>query len=150
MAVVVGSVLECLGFGGFGGYVLLLGIALNGRVDAFANDLNFLAAALLLSLAAGFGFGAFLMSCRWIEAKVVGGRIFGAVIHLGATVVAAWGAIWAGLYQVHVDPTYGTWSPWIALAIGAAVIAIGIAVVVSLLLPARQAALPRPTPGIGF
>jgi hypothetical protein len=133
-----GSVLECLTFGGFGIYTLLLGIALNGRVDAFGNDLNFLAAAALLALATGFGIGALLMCVRWFEARIVGARIMGALLHLGATAVAAWALIEAGVYQFGVDQSYGYWSPWIALAVGAGVIAIGIAVLTSLFLPARQ------------
>ncbi len=136
--VVGGSALECLIFGGFGAYTLWLGIALNGRVDAFGNDLNFLAAAALLALAAGFGVGAFLMSFRWFDARIVGARIMGAVLHLGATALAAWAFIWAGVYQIGVDKSYGYWPPWIAFAIGAGVIAVGIAVLTSLFLPVRR------------
>ena len=136
--VVWGSALECLTFGGFGVYSLWLGIALNGRVDAFGNDLNFLAAAALLALAAGFGIGAFLMSFPWFEARIVGARIVGGVLHLGATAVAAWVFIGAGVYQIGVDRSYGYWPPWIAFAIGAGVIAVGIAVLTSLFLPVRR------------
>jgi len=136
--VVGGSALECLIFGGFGVYALWLGIALNGRVDGFANDLNFLAAAALLALAAGFGVGAFLMSFRWFEAKIVGARIIGAVIHLGATALAAWAFIWAGVHQIGVDKSYGYWPPWIAFAISAGVIAVGIGVLTSLFVPVRR------------
>jgi len=138
LVVVGGSALECLIFGGFGAYTLWLGIALNGRVDVFGNDLNFLAAAALLALAAGFGVGAFLMSFRWFDARIVGARIMGAVLHLGATTVAAWAFIWAGVYQIGVDKSYGYWPPWIAFAIGAGVIAVGIAVLTSLFLPVRR------------
>jgi len=136
--VVGGSALECLIFGGFGGYSLWLGIALNGRVDGIANDLNFLAAAALLALAAGIGVGALLIGFRWFEARIVGARIMGAVLHLGATAVAAWAFIWAGVYQIGVDRSYGYWPPWIAFAIGAGVIAVGIAVLTSLFLPVRR------------
>jgi hypothetical protein len=136
--VVGGSALECLILGGFGAYTLWLGIALNGRVDALGNDLNFLAAAALLALAAGFGVGAFLMSFRWFEARIVGARIMGAVLHLGATAVTAWAFIWAGVYQIGVDRSYGYWPPWIAFAIGAGVIAVGIVVLTSLFLPAPR------------
>jgi hypothetical protein len=45
--------------------------------------------------------------------------------------------IWAGVYQLGVDQTYGYWPPWIAFAIGAGVIAVGIAVLASLFLPVR-------------
>jgi hypothetical protein len=136
--VVGGSALECLIFGGFGAYSLLLGIALNGRVDALGNDLNFLAAAALFALAAGFGVGAFLISFRWFEARIVGARIMGAVLHLCATAVAAWVSISAGVYQIGVDRSYGYWPPWIAFAIGAGVIAVGIAVLASMFLPVRR------------
>jgi len=137
--VVGGSVLECLVFAGFGAYTLWLGITLNGRVDAFGNDMNFLGAAAELAIAAGFGIGALLMCYRWFEARIVSARIVGAALHLGATAVGALGAIWLGLSEVHVDPTTdGYWSPWIAFAIGALVIATGIAVLASLLLPAAD------------
>jgi hypothetical protein len=106
-------------------------------VDAFGNDLNFLAAAALFALAAGFGVGALLVGFRWFEARIVGARIMGAVLHLGTTAVAAWVFIWAGMYQMGVDQSYGYWPPWIAFAIGAGAIAVGIAVLTSLLLPAR-------------
>jgi len=133
--VVGGAVLECLVFGGFGVYALWLGITLNGRVDAFGNDLNFLAAAALLALTAGFGSGAFLMSFRWFEDS----RIIGAVIHLVAAAVATWGAIWLCAYQVqyvtYSPNTDASWPPVIAFAVAAAVIVIGLAVLVSLFLP---------------
>lgn len=128
--VVGGSVLECLVFGGFGAYTLWLGITLNGLVDSFGNDLNFLAAAALLACAARFGFGAFLMSSRWVDEKIVGGRIIGAMLHLVTTAVAASGTIWLGLSEGHVDP--------LAIAIAAAVIAIGVVVLVSLFLLAGR------------
>jgi hypothetical protein len=138
--VVGGSVLECLAFTGFGADTLLLGMALNERGYGVANDLNFLAAAVQLALAAGFASGAFLMSSRWVDEKIAGGRTMGGVLHLGATVVAAWGAIWLGLSEVRVDPnTGGYWSPWIAFALAAVVIVIGLAVLMSLFPPARQA-----------
>jgi hypothetical protein len=133
-----GSALECLILGGFGAYLLLLGIALNERGDGVANDLNFLAAAALFALTAGFGVGASMIGFRWFEARIVGARIMGAVLHLGATAVAAWVSISAGIYQIGVDRSYGYWPPWIAFAIGAGVIAVGIAVLVSLLLPVRR------------
>jgi len=136
--VVGGSALECMIFGGFGAYALWVGIALSFRGDGFANDLNFLASAALLALAAGFGVGAFLMSFRWFEAKIVGARIIGAVIHLGATALAAWAFIWAGVHQIGVDKSYGYWPPWIAFAISAGVIAVGIAVLTSLFVPVRR------------
>lgn len=147
-AIVGGSVLECLAFGAFGADTLWIGVTLNGRVDAFGNDLNFLGAAVALALAGGFGIGAFLMCFRWFEDRIVGARIMGAVLHLGATSLAAWGAIWLGLSEVRVDPTSdGYWSPWIAFAIGALVIATGLAVLATLLLPAVEWALKqlRPT-----
>ena len=140
--VVGGAVVECLVFGGFGAYTLWLGITLNGRVDAFGNDLNFLAAAALLALTAGFGFGALLMSSRWVEKKIVGGRIMGAVFHLVAAALATWGAIWIGAHQVqyvtYSPNTDASWPPVIAFAVAAAVIVIGLAVVVSLFLPAGR------------
>lgn len=136
--VIAGSVLECLLCSGFGFYTLWLGIALNGRIDAFANDLNFLGAAVLLALTAGFACGAFLTTSRWIDRKIAGGRIIGGVVHLGATGLAAWGAIAAGLYQENVDPTYGYWSPLIAFAVAALVIATGVAVIVWLDLGFRR------------
>ncbi|HZQ49695.1 MAG TPA: hypothetical protein VFB69_05255 [Candidatus Dormibacteraeota bacterium] len=105
--VVGGTVLECLFFGGFGAYSLLVGIALNGREDAFGNALNLLAGAALLALAAGFGLGAFLMSSRWVADKIVGGRIIGAVLHLAAAALAICGGIWLGANQVQ----YVTYSP---------------------------------------
>jgi len=146
-AVIGGSVLECLVFVAFGADTLWIGIKLNGRVDAFGNDMNFLGAALTLALAAGFGIGASLMTFPWFEARIVGARIMGAVLNLGATLVAAWGAIWLGLSEVHVDPTTGGyWSPWIAFTIGALVIATGIAVLASLLLPATDRALRQLAP----
>ena len=135
-AAVGGSVLESLVFGGFGAYTLWLGITLNGRVDAFGNDLNFLAAAALLALAAGFGLGAFLLSLRWFEVRIVG-----AAFHLIATAIATWAAIWVGMYQVqyvtYSPNTDASWPPAIAFALAAAVIAIGLAVLISLLLPVR-------------
>ncbi len=79
-----------------------------------------------------------IMSFRWFEARIVGARIMGAVLHLGATAVAAWAFIWAGVYQIGVDKSYGYWPPWIAFAIGAGVIAVGIAVLTSLFLPVRR------------
>ncbi|HEX2680627.1 MAG TPA: hypothetical protein VHQ03_04985 [Candidatus Dormibacteraeota bacterium] len=101
-------------------------------MDAFGNDLNFLAAAVLLALAAGFGIGGSLMSFRWFAARIVGAKIIGAVLYLGASAVAAGGAIWLGLRLI--PAIYGFWTPWIAYAIGAAVIAFGIAVLVWLFL----------------
>jgi hypothetical protein len=144
-AVVGGSVLECLVFGALGADTLWIGITLNGRVDAFGNDLNFLGAAVTLALAAGFGIGALLMNFQWFEARIVGARIMGAVLHLGATAVAVWGAIWLGLFE-HVDPTTDGWSQWIAFAIVALVIATGFAVLASLLLPAISRALKQVPP----
>lgn len=135
-----GAVLECLVFGGLGAYTLWLGITLNGHVDAFGNDLNFLAAAALLALTAGFGSGAFLVSSRWVEEKILGGRTMGAVVHLVATAIATWGAIWMGEYQVqyvtYSPNTDASWPPVIAFAVAAAVIVIGLAVLVSLFIPA--------------
>ena len=141
--VVGGSALECMIFGGFGAYALWVGIALSFRGDGFANDLNFLASAALLALAAGFGVGAFLMSFRWVEARIVGARIMGAVVHLGATAVAAWALIWAGVDQIGVDRSYGYWPRWITFAIAAGVIAVGIAVLASFVLPRNRRARGR-------
>lgn len=138
--VVGGAVLECLVFGGFGAYTLWLGITLNGHVDAFGNDLNFLAAAALLVLTAGFGVGAFLVSSRWVERRIFGGRVMGAVVHLVAMAIATWGAIWVGVYQVryvaYSPNTDASWPPAIAFAVAGAVIVIGLAVLASLFLPA--------------
>jgi hypothetical protein len=142
-AVLVGSVLECLFFGSLGAYLLVVFIALNARGDGVANDLNFLAAAALFALAAGFGVGAFLIGFPCFEGRIVGARIMGAVLHLGATAVAAWVLIKAGVYQIGVDQSYGYWPPWIAFAIGAGVIAVGIAVLTSLFPPVRRTSARR-------
>jgi hypothetical protein len=103
--VVGGSILECVIFGGFGGYLLWLGIALNGSgVGGVANDLNFLGAAGLLALAAGFGTGALLTSVRWFEARIVGAKIMGAVLHLGGDTCGGVGVYCGGCLPVRRRP----------------------------------------------
>jgi hypothetical protein len=131
---VAGAIVECLAFGAFGAYNVLWDVAANGRTDGFV--LLFAEAATLatLALAGGFGLSAFLLSFRELAL-----RITGAVFHLLATVPAAWLALWLGWselrYVTYTPDGYGAWPPWIAFAIAAALIAIGIAVLISLFLP---------------
>jgi len=125
-AVVGGAILECLTLAAFGAY----NVWGNGRVDPAALVLQYLFEAAIFALAAGFGLGAFLLSFRGLPVRIVG-----AAVHLGTTTLATLGTVWMGQSEVQVSPnTYGYWSPWIAFAVAAAVIATGLAVLISLFL----------------
>jgi succinate-acetate transporter protein len=88
----------------------------------------------LFALAAGFGLGAFLLSLQWVEVRTVG-----AASHLVATALAAGGAIWIGVSELPASPnSVGYWSPWMAFALAAALIAMGYAVLGSLFVPIRH------------
>ena len=129
-AVIGGALLECLAFGAFGGYELWWGIANSDRVEGLADLVSNVISVGILALAAGFGLGAFLLSFRYI-----GLRIAGAAFHLVATALAASALVWLGVQEVgHSDD----WSPGIAFVVAAAVIAIGLAVLVSLFLRVQR------------
>ena len=134
-AVVGGAILESLTFAAFGAY----NVWLNGRVDPSALVLQYLFEAAIFALAAGFGLGAFLLNFRRLAMRIVG-----AAFHLGATALATLGTVWMGQSGVQVSPnTYGYWSPWIAFAVAAAVIATGLAVLISFSSRSAARASPR-------
>lgn len=133
-AVVAGAIVECVAFAGAGGFSLWWWSPTSGRIDPAASILVDLSAVVLFMLAAGFGLGAFLLSLQWVEVRSVG-----AASHLLATALAAAAFVWMGVSEMGVDPkSSGYWSPGIAFALAAAVVAVGLAVLTSLSLPARQ------------
>ena len=130
-AVVAGAIVECLAFAAAGGFSLWWWSPESGRIDPSAFVLVELSALALFALAAGFGLGAFLLSFRRLAMRIVG-----AAFHLGATALAALGTVWMGLSEVQVSPnSYGHWSPGIAFAVAAVIVATGLAVLNSLFLP---------------
>lgn len=135
-AVVAGAIVECLAFAAEGGFSLLWWSPESGRIDPAASILIDLSALALFALAAGFGLGAFLLSRQRVEVRRVG-----AASHLVASALGACGAIWVGVSELPASPnSVGYWPPWIAFAIAAALIAMGVAVLASLFVPVRHEA----------
>jgi hypothetical protein len=133
-AAVAGAIVECLAFAAAGGFSLWWWSPESGRIDTSASLLVDLSAIALFALAAGFGLGAFLLSCQRVEVRRVG-----AASHLVASALAACAAIWLGESELPASPnSIGYWPPWIALALAAALIAMGLAVLASLFVPVRH------------
>jgi len=133
-AVVAGAIVECLACAAAGGFSLWWWSPESGRIDPAASLLVDLSALALFALAAGLGLGAFLLTLQWVEVRWVG-----AAFQLVASAFAVWAAIWLGESELPISPnSLGYWPPWIAFAIGAGVIAVGIAVLTSLFLPLRR------------
>jgi len=132
--VVAGATVECLVFVAAGGFSLWWWSPDSGRIDPSGFILIELSALALFALGAGFGLGAFLLSLQWVEVRWVG-----VGSHLVASSLAACGAILLGENELQASPaSVGYWLPWMAFALAAALIAMGVAALVSLFVPVRH------------